>query len=277
MRHDVLILGSRGKTGRRLAEHLAAQSVTTRRASRSPEQADEVLFDWARPETFTPAFKDVSAAYLVAPTDRADHAEVMGPAIDEAIKLGVSRFVLLSASSLEAGGPMMGAVHSMLRDVAEEWCVLRPTWFMQNFTEQQHLPTIRDESAIYTASGQGRVAFIDADDIAAAAAGALTSKHAPNTDVILTGPKALSYDEVAEQLSQCLDRPIRHIALSHDAFVAHLVSSGFDELYAKTLADMDSAISQGSEDRVSDGVQRLAGRVPRDFDAFVSENKGVWQ
>ncbi|NIA68641.1 ergot alkaloid biosynthesis protein [Pelagibius litoralis] len=277
MQGEILIIGARGKTGSRLAVHLAGMGAPTRRAARTADRPGEVSFDWARPETFGTAFEGIHAAYLVAPTDRADHAEVMVPAIEQALKLGVRRFVLLSASSLEAGGPMMGAVHSVLREVAPEWCVLRPTWFMQNFSEQQHLPTIRDENAIYTAAGRGRVPFIDADDIAAAAAGALTAEYAPNTDVILTGPEPLSYDDVAERLSSRLVRTIHHVGMSYEDFMARLMGNGFDKVYAKALADMDEAISRGSEDRVTDGVQRLAGRSPRDFDAFVAENEAVWR
>lgn len=276
MHGDVLVVGSRGKTGSRLVKYLATLAVPTRRASRTPEESSEVLFDWARPETFAPAFKNIGAAYLVAPTDRADHADVMGPAIETAMKQGVRRFVLLSASSLEAGGPMMGAVHAILRDIAEEWCVLRPTWFMQNFTEQQHLPTIRDEDAIYTATGHGKVPFIDADDIAAAAAGALTAEDAPNADIVLTGPEALSYDEVAERLSKRLGRTIRHIGMSHEDFTSRLMNSGFDEPYAKALAGMDAAIAQGSEDRTTDGVHLLTGREPTDFSTFIAAHREVW-
>lgn len=56
---------------------------------------------------------------------------------------------------------------------------------MQNFSQQQHLTTIRDERAIYSATGEGRIPFIDAEDIAAVAAAALTQSHTPNGDAIL--------------------------------------------------------------------------------------------
>ena len=277
MPRDILVTGARGKTGRRLAACLARAGLPTRLGSRTADRPGEILFDWTRPETFDSAFQGVRAIYLIAPTDRTDHAAVMPPAIDVALKAGVMRFVLLSASSLEAGGPMMGGVHAVLRAIAPEWCVLRPTWFMQNFSEQQHLPTIRAEGAIYSATGQGRVPFIDAEDIAAAAMGALTSEHAPNTDVILTGPALLSYDDVAHRLTHSLGRPIRHVDLNHGDFMARLKAQGFDETYAKALADMDNAISGGSEDRITDGVYRLAGRDPRSFDAFIAANADAWR
>ena len=277
MPREILVTGARGKTGRRLAACLARADLPARLGSRAADRPGEVRFDWTRPETFEAAFQGVGAAYLVAPTDRTDHAAVMVPAIEAALGAGVTRFVLLSASSLEAGDPMMGGVHAVLRDIAPEWCVLRPTWFMQNFSEQQHLPTIREEGAIYSATGQGRVPFIDAEDIAAAAMGALTSERAPDTDAILTGPELLSYDDVADRLSRSLGRPVRHVDLSHGDFMARLRAQGFDESYAEALADMDDAISGGSEDRITDGVHRLAGRGPRSFDAFIAANADAWR
>ncbi len=277
MLKQILITGARGKTGRRLARHLQNQGVSIRLGTRKTTGPNDVYFDWSQPDCFKDAFDGCAAAYLVAPTDRADHLEVMTPGIEKALRAGVRRFVLLSASSLEPGGPMMGGVHAMMRDCAPEWCVLRPTWFMQNFSEQQHLTTIRDENTIYTATGLGRVPFIDADDIAASAAAALTIGAAPNSDIILTGPQLLNYDEVAQKFSERLRRSIRHVNLSRDDLAARLRKMGFDDSYANALADMDHAISQGSEERVTNGVQSLTGRSALSFDSFIDANLAVWR
>ncbi|HEV2604757.1 MAG TPA: ergot alkaloid biosynthesis protein, partial [Microvirga sp.] len=69
-------------------------------------------------------------------------------------------------SQFVPGDPMMGEVHAWLATNAPEWAVLRPSWFMQNFSEGPHGRTIREESAIYSATDTGRVGFISADDIA---------------------------------------------------------------------------------------------------------------
>lgn len=73
-----------------------------------------------------------------------------------------------------------------------------------------HRAAIREEDAIYSATGNGRVGFISADDIAAVAARALTDPDMPNGDMILTGPQALSYDDVAVSLGETLGRTITH-------------------------------------------------------------------
>jgi ergot alkaloid biosynthesis protein len=276
MREKILVLGGTGKTGRPLVAQLRAAVTPVRIGTRSPRHADEVAFDWTRPELAQAAFHRVWAVYIIAPTHSADHGTIVPPVLEEALRQGVQRFVLLSASSLERGGPMMGQIHDWMARNTRDWAVLRLTWFMQNFSEQQHLPTIRDESAIYTATGSGRVGFIDATDIARVAAAALSSKEAWNRDLLLTGPEALSYTEVADCLSRVLGRQIRHVNLSVEALAARHRAAGMDAEYAQLLAGMDAAIASGSEDCTSPGVLRATGQPPLSFEAFALRERPCW-
>lgn len=234
-------------------------------------------FDWGDPATYDAALNGIGAIYLVAPSNAADPLDAMTPLLRRALQAGVRRYVLLSASALPEGGPMMGRVHAFLREEAPEWVVLRPSWFMQNFSEQQHLPTVRDEGAVYTATGDGRVPFIDADDIAAVGAAALLGETPLNRDLILTGPRALSYDEVASIIAAAAGRPVRHERLSEEGLTRRLVEHGMDPTYAAALAGMDAAIAGGSEDRVSDAVEAVTGRPPGSFEAFAADNRGAWR
>lgn len=277
MTKTILVTGGTGKTGRRVVEQLRAQGYSPRIGTRNPKVAEAVRFDWGDTSSFADAFSDVSAVYLVAPTDTVDSLGTMQPGLEAALAAGVMRFVLLSASSLNEGGPMMGAVHAWLRDNAPEWSVLRPTWFMQNFSEQQHRDPIRDDSAIYTATDDGRVGFIDAQDIAACAKALLVAPSVENTDHILTGPEAISYAVVAETLSRQLGRKITHNQLTADGLVERHQNFGLPKEYAQTLTKMDRAIADGSEDRVTDNVLNLTGRSPTSLADFVQRNLDVWK
>ena len=275
MNQPILITGGHGKTASRLLEQLRQSGVATRLASRSAAGENTVRFDWHDATTFAPALAGVGAISLVAPTDTADPFGAMQPFLEMALQRGVKKFVLLSASSLEVGGPMMGAVHQFLRDNAPHWFVLRPTWFMQNFSEGPHANTIRDENAIYSATQTGRVAFIDARDIAAVAATALTT-DLPNRDAVLTGPQPLSYDEVAAILSEVTGRSIVHQRLSEAQLTERYRALGLPADYAPVLASMDTAIAGGAEDRVTAEVQTLTGRAPNDFRSFARAAHASW-
>lgn len=272
----VLVTGATGKTGRRTVERLRATGRAVRVASRSATGPDAVRFDWHDPSTFGPAFAGAGAVYLVAPPGDPDPLGAMRPGIDAALGAGVRRFVLLSASSLEEGGPLMGRVHALLRERAPEWVVLRPSWFMQNLSESQHLPTIVDGGEICTATGDGRVGFVDAEDIAAVATATLTAPEIGNGEHVLTGPEALSYDELAATVSEVSGRRVVHRRLSTGELAARLTAHGVPAEFAEGLAAMDAAIAAGAEDRTTDAVERITGRAPGSFAAFARRHRDVW-
>ncbi|MFH8410118.1 NAD(P)H-binding protein [Streptomyces sp. NPDC018019] len=273
-RPTVLVVGASGTTGSRVADQLAALGCEVRAASRRAAPRDgarPVRFDWYDPATHAEALDGADGVYLVPPVGDRDPAAVMLPFLDRARAAGVRRVVLLSSSAIPRGGPAVGRVHDALPGLFDEWAVLRPSWFMQNFTgEHLHARSIRTEGVIATATGDGRVGFIDAADIAAVAARALTDRTAPNTDLVLTGPETLGYDAVAAVITRVTGRPVIHRRLTHQQLCDHLandVPAGF----ATLLAGLDRSIAQGAEDRTTDTVERMTGRAPRSFLRFAEE------
>ena len=78
----------------------------------------------------------------------------------------------------------------------------------ENFSEQQHLPTIRDESCIRSATRDGLISFISTEDIAAVAYEALIAEKPPNRDYIIVGPELLSHDDCAALFTEVLGREV---------------------------------------------------------------------
>jgi ergot alkaloid biosynthesis protein len=268
----VLVTGATGKTGRRLVAQLRAANIDVRAASRH----GEVRYDWTARDTWDAALDGVRAAYLVAPTV-GDPVALVTDFVQAATARGVARFVLLSASVFEAGGFGMGQVHAYLRDHAKEWAVLRPSWFMQNFSEGTHHKAIVEEGAVYSATGDGRVPFIDAGDIAACAAACLTRAEAPNADFVLTSARPISYDEVAAAIGAAIGRPIVHRRISIAELAERHKAAGVQPFTAQGLAVMDGAIANGIEDRTTNAVETLAGRFPTRFDDFVRASVEAWR
>lgn len=266
-----LVTGASGNTGSRIVKRLVSDGRSVRAASRKATPvvgAAPVAFDWSDPSTHDAALDGAEGVYLVPPPGAMDPAAAMLPFLDRAKRAGVRRAVLLSASQVPSGGPGAGTVHRVLPDTFEEWAVLRPSWFMQNFTGRHlHADSIRTDGLLMTATGQGRVAFIDADDIAAVAVRALTDRTPHNTDWILTGPEALSYDDVAATLSEVTGRPVHHRALS-ERRMRERYAREMPEDFAATLAAMDRMIADGAEDRITDSVEHITGRPPRSFASY---------
>lgn len=276
MADSILVTGATGKTGRRVVDLLQRRGIPARAATRTPQTPNQVRFEWTDAGSFASALEGVRAVYMVAPPGAADPLAAMRPFIDQALTARVDRLVLLSSSMLEAGGPLMGAVHAYLKAEAPGWTVLRPSWFMQNFSEHQHVETIRREGRIYSATEDGRVPFIDAADIAAVAVEALIDPYFSNGDLILTGPETLSYDDVARLISAAAGRPVSHYRLSTEQLASRFTASGIPADFARALSQMDAAIASGAEDRVNENVAGVLKRNPATFVDFVQDNARRW-
>jgi ergot alkaloid biosynthesis protein len=276
MFNSVLLTGGTGKTGSRIAAQLATRNVRTRLASRHP-QTGQTFFDWFEPSTFAPALENMESVYLLAPLGVADCLQVMRPFIEQALATGVQRLVFLSSSLVPEGAPALGQVHQYLHQHAPSWVVLRPSWFMQNFSEQQHRETIRQHGAIFSATGNGKLPFIDAGDIAAVAAEALTNQAFPSGDTVLTGPDLLSYSDVAAILTDVVGYPVRHQPLTEEELARNFEKGGIPKDFASLLASLDSAIANGAEARLTTEVERITGRPPISFQTFAQNARSAWR
>lgn len=274
-----LVIGATGKVGGKLAKRLAEEGRSVRAASRSggsSQGAEGISFDWFDASTHDAALAEVDRIFMIAPVGASDPIESMEPFIDRAIGRGVRRFVLLSSSLIEEGGPAMGAVHALLRQRAPEWAVLRPSWFMENFTIDPHLSSIRFEDAVYSATGDGVVPFIACADIAEVALRVLTSSAPTNDGLVLTGPGLLSYADVGRVIGSARGRPVNHENLSADALSARLSGFGIPPQFAAMLAGLDTAIAAGAEARTTTLVADLTGRAPMSFEGFALSQADLW-
>jgi festuclavine dehydrogenase len=137
----VLVLGGRGRTATPIASLLHAANIPFLVASPSTSPDSpfrQVIFDWWDEKTYENAWikasqeglKPISNIWL-AGTGTFDIGPAMIKFVEFASSKGVNKFVLLSATTLEKGGPIMGEVHEHLDSTPGiEYAVLRPTWFM---------------------------------------------------------------------------------------------------------------------------------------------------
>jgi ergot alkaloid biosynthesis protein len=274
----ILVTGASGNTGAQIAKRLIELGYAPRLASRSGKvtnDAETVRLDWTDEDTFATAVAAIDRVYLVSGM-MADPYLAMKTLIDRAMHQGARRFVLLSSSMLPEGGPAMGMVHRYLHEHAPEWAVLQPSWFMQNFTGQ-HAASIREEGIIYSATGGGCVPFVDTQDIAEVGVHALIDEQPHNRAYVLTGPRVLSYEEVAEIIGKVRGRPVRHRGLTGEELAQRWRGFGMPREYAEMLAAMDVAIAAGAENRITDAVYSVTGRRARNFESFAEANAHVWR
>jgi uncharacterized protein YbjT (DUF2867 family) len=275
-----LILGGTGKTGRRLAAQLTAAGHTARTAARTPGPpapgVEPVRFDWDDRSTWGPALEGVEAVYLVPPALRLDHAPLLGALAEQARAAGVARGALLSARGVDQGpadGPLLLAEQAVAASGLPS-AVVRPSWFMQNFTESFFAPAIRAEGVVVAPTGDGAVAFVDAEDIAAVAAAALTGA-APAAAYDVSGPRALTFAEVAQVLGGATGLAVRHVDLPVEAWRAGAEQNGLPPAYAQLLGGLFDVIRGGGEAHVSPGVPEATGRAATPFEDWAAREAGA--
>ncbi|GAB2791361.1 NAD(P)H-binding protein [Amycolatopsis magusensis] len=277
----VLVTGGTGKTGSELVRLLRGDGVAVRVASRNPPAGDPdaVRFDWADPATHPAALRGVDRIFLVPPVNAVDPLPLVEPFLAQAQRLGVRRVVLLGSAIVLPNAP--GALEMAAQVQARPgWVVLRASGFMQNFLSPHPVgERIRRHGEIRTAAEDGRVGWIDARDIAAAASALLAEpgvEFADQHDYLLTGPKALSYRDAASIITAHTGRPVRVVSIGADEQAAGYRAAGLPAAFAAALAAVEDGIRTGREDRVSTAVLTLTGRPPRTFAEFVQEHALEW-
>jgi uncharacterized protein YbjT (DUF2867 family) len=270
MTDHILVLGGTGKTGRRVAALLDAAGVHHRTAARS---AADLRFDWDDDATWGPALEGARAVYLVSPTFRLDHAPTVGAFLDRVQGSSVEHVTLLSARGVEhapADNPLRAIELDLARRDGLGATLLRPGWFLQDFTEWVWRDGIAERGTIAAPSGGAAEAFVDADDIAAVAVATLTDpgRHAGRA-YTLTGPAAVTFHEVAARIADALGRPVTHADVEPAAWADELVAGGVPADYAGLLAGVLAALRDREGPDTSDDVEHVLGRPARSLDDFL--------
>jgi len=266
--NSFLILGGTGKTGRRIASRLTAAGHEVRTAGRT---GGDVRLDLDDPATHAPALTGITAAYLLEPgsIEGDNNLPRIAALADAAVSAGVRRLVLLSAPGADSEHHPLHATEQAVRGSGLEWTVLRPGWFAQNFSEDFWLPAVRSGTLALPA-GEGRVPFIDAEDIADVAVAALTGDRHAGQVYELTGPRALGFGEAAELIAAASGRPLRYVAVTPEDYRDQQIANGVPPKAAERMAHLVAMGSTGALEGLSDGVEKALGRAPRRFEDFAA-------
>lgn len=263
----ILILGGAGKTGRRIASQLDARDVEFRLASRSSGQR----FDWYDETTWQTAVRGADTAYLAPPVDLDGYAAAARFAA-QAAEAGLRRLVLLSGRGVGSPGREFAiydgqlGVEEAVRKSGLDWTILQPAWFMQNFSEGW----ARD----YVVAGQLRLAAGSGD----VATQVLVDQRHTGQTYALSGPRLLTMTQVAAELTEATGRPVGYVPLAPEDYVSEMVGYGVSRADAEALRDLFAVIGNHRSEYVSDGVQQVLRREPRDFTTWARSTAatGAW-
>ena len=283
----ILLTGATGTTGsatvaqlRETGRPFRIMSRDVARASRQfGDDLDYVEGDFARSETLDAAFEGIEVLSLLCAFSEV-MVELELNAVEAARRAGIRRIVKMSAIRAAPDAPTtIRRWHGVIEQRIDESGIPRthlwPNAFMQNF--RRFAPLIRERGEFYAPLGDARVSLVEIEDVAAVTVAALVEDGHEGETYEITGPEAISYAECAAILSEVLGREVQYVSVSDEEARAALVKAGIGPEAAQALVEIDGLFREGFGAPVTDAVERMTGRSPRDFRAFARENAALFR
>ena len=266
------VIGGTGKTGARIVERLEALEVPVRIGSRSATPS----FDWNNEANWAACLEGVKAVYISYASDLAipGATDSIRAFVDTAKRAGVERLVLLSGRGEEEAQ----ACEKIVQESGIDSTVVRASWFNQNFSEGAFLDMVIGGQITLPAADVPEP-FVDCDDIADVAVAALTESGHAGEVYEVTGPRLMTFADIARDLADATGRDIQFVQVPHEAFIAGVAESGAPEAVVWILDYLFTTVLDGRNAYLTDGVQRALGREPKDFADYAREMAatGVWR
>ncbi len=282
---NYLIFGATGNIGSRVTQRLIARgerpSMFVRNAKTATalfgDQVEIHVGDLEKPRSsLAAALAGIDGVLLV--TDGPD-LDSRDRAVAVAAKsAGVRHLVKLSTLDVHTGvgtGPWHARGELAVRESGVEFTFIQPAGFMLNALGWSD--SIRKGGVLRTSTGQGKIAFIHPDDIADVATAALITRDYDGQSLVITGPEALSYGEMAATIGRVIGRRVRFEEISDKQAYAGVVRWAGKGPYADALVDIWRAVREGRLATVSDGVEQVLERKAIPFEQWAEENADAFQ
>jgi uncharacterized protein YbjT (DUF2867 family) len=268
---QILVIGSNGKTGRRVLQRLNDRGVAAMGATFSGNPK----FDWNDEATWENALNNIKSVYISYYPDLAipGAAQSIEQFTKLAVKKGVQKLVLLSGRGEEEAQQCEKVVMS----AGVDWTIVRASWFCQNFSEGNFLEPILAGHVALPAGDTGEP-FIDVDDIADVAVAALTEEGHSKKLYEVTGPRLLTFKEAIGEIAKATGRTIQYEQVPVEDYAGVLAEYGLPKDVIWLVTYLFTEVLDGRNESVADGVQQALGRKATDFSEYVKKvaATGVW-
>jgi uncharacterized protein YbjT (DUF2867 family) len=272
MKHNILVIGGTGKTGRRVVDGLTQLGHNVGIGTRKNAPA----FDWDDQSTYTQALKGMDRAYIVYYPDLAvpGAKEAIAALTEAALKEGLEKVVLLSGK----GETEAEACEQIVANSGLNYTLVRASWFNQNFSEG----AFRD----FVLTGQvalpmpdAEIPFVDANDIAEVVTKVLVDDSYNGQTITVTGPRKMTFAEAVQIMSDGIERDLQYIPISIEEFKEGMKSAGLPDSYVWLFGYLfKEVLGNPDNQEVSHDVERVLGRKATDFKEYVEQTvpTGIW-
>jgi uncharacterized protein YbjT (DUF2867 family) len=284
----ILITGASGLAGSAVTREFVRSGYPVRVLVRNRARArtfdafstvEVVEGDMLRPETLTEALSGVDRVLLISSSNQ-QMTETQSTFIDAAKRSSVQRIVKfsgLSAADMDTPfvfGGMHAEIESYLERSGLSWTHLRPSQFMTEYLRE--VPTILAQGALFLPLKDAKLAPVDIADVAKAGYLLLTTPGHEGKTYAMSGPEALSMDEIAEQISLAVNKTVRYVSISREERGHALLAAGVPAFLVDALDIQAGERLKGAEALVHPETHAALGISPTTFAEFARRNAGAF-
>ena len=293
MKPSILVTGASGSFGQAVLRHLldtlsvpagrivAASRDTGKLSAWTARGVPPRTLDFDQPQGFASAFDGIERALLIS-TDALDrpgrrleqHRSAIG-----GLEAASVRHVVYTSAPNPSNSPLLiapdheGTEQALSDSALPGWTVLRNHWYFENLLHA--LPPAIASGVWYAADDNQGSADIARDDLALAAATVLAGDEQGKHVYTLSGPQALSKQQIAQTVSDAIGKPIQVEQVPLEGLVQGMVGAGVPEPFARVLASFDANTAAGRVAQVSNDYERITGRRPTSFADWVARHRAA--
>lgn len=262
----IAVTGSTGRLGRRVAGRLAQLGVDQRLLVRDPVRAPALpgshiaTAEYSDRAAVRIALSGVHTVFMVSASETPDRVQQHLAFIDAAVDAGVQRLVYVSFFGASPTATFTlardhWATEEHLRSVGVDHTILRDNIYA-DFTPF----FIGTDGSIRGPAGDGKAAVVAQADIAEVATRVLTSDGAYDGRTLnLTGPAALTMNEIASILSDHVGRSVSYVPETIEEAYASRSSYGAPPWQMDAWVSTYAAIAAGELAEVSEDSAEVTG------------------
>jgi uncharacterized protein YbjT (DUF2867 family) len=274
---SILVTGATGNLGGEVVRNLLERKSSIRalvrdrsKASKLTEQGIELAIgDLSQPETLSAALQGIEKAFLVLP-NLPNQVELECAFIDAAKRAGCQQIVKLSVMGAGELPSTFQKWHRQIEEYLEDsgiaWTHLRPNMLMQNI--RWFVQTILQNGSIYNCVGDAKISHVDARDVGSVAAVCLTESDYENKSYVLTGPEAITFNDIADIFSGKLNRSVAYVDLPPAALKAARLANGEPEWYLDAELELFASWKQGAGTAVTQTIAELTHHPATTYEEF---------
>ncbi|WP_250444505.1 SDR family oxidoreductase [Actinotalea sp. C106] len=261
------VTGATGKVGGLVARAIAEAGVPQRLLVRDPRRAPDLPGAEVRQVAYgqdaMQALEGVEVLFMVSGAESADRVGEHRAFIDDAAEAGVDHvvytsFLGASPTSTFLLGRDHAATEEHLRRAGLRHTLLRDNLYLDVLPE-----FVGPDGALRGPAGDGRLGAVARADVARVATTVLLDprRHEGRT-YDLTGPEALTLDEVAATITEVTGREVRYVPETLDEAYASRSTYGAPDWQVDAWVSTYTAIAAGEMAAVTDHVERVTGQPP---------------